>query len=153
MLEAGAEAPAIRLKTLDGQRWDLQEELGQGPLVLAFFKISCPTCQLTIPFLDRLARQSAARIVLVSQDDAVGTRQFLDHFGVTLPAVLDELKVYPASNGFHITHVPSMFLIETDGMISWALNGFSKPELERLAHRFSVPMFLTEERVPLLRPG
>jgi len=153
MLEAGAAAPSVRLKTPEGKSWDLQEELRGGPVVLAFFKISCPTCQFTVPFLDRLAKTSEARIVLVSQDDAIGTRQFLDHFGVTLPVVLDELKVYPASNGFHITHVPSMFVVEADGVVSWALNGFHKTELERLASRFSVPMFLAEERVPLMRPG
>lgn len=153
MLEAGALAPAVRLKTPAGNTWDLQEELQAGPVVLAFFKIACPTCQFTVPFLDRLAKSSGARIVLISQDDATGTNQFLAHFGVTLPVVLDELKVYPASNGFHITHVPSMFVVEADGHVSWALNGFHKTELERLASRFSVPMFLTDERVPLMRPG
>ena len=122
-------APAIRLKTLQGESWTLQDELRQGPVVLVFFKISCPTCQLTIPFLDRLAKNSAARIVLVSQDDAQGTKQFLDHFHVQLPVVMDELKVYPASNAYGITHVPSLFVVEVDGGISWALNGFHRTEL------------------------
>jgi peroxiredoxin len=55
-LTTGAEAPEFELKTLDGKRVSLGEELSRGAVVLAFFKVSCPTCQYAFPFLERLHR-------------------------------------------------------------------------------------------------
>jgi len=40
--------------------------------VLAFFKIDCPTCQLTFPYLQRMADRGQRRIVAISQDDEIG---------------------------------------------------------------------------------
>ena len=53
-LTVGTKAPDFVLKAMDGKRFSLQEELGSGPVVLAFFKVSCPTCQYAFPFLERL---------------------------------------------------------------------------------------------------
>jgi len=58
-LGTGAKAPDFELKTLDGKRGSLGEELSRGPVVLAFFKASCPTCQYAFPFLERLHRAYA----------------------------------------------------------------------------------------------
>ena len=153
MLGPGDKAPAVRLKTLHGEQWNLHEATTKNPVVLVFFKLACPTCQFTLPFLNRLSGTTAAQIVTVSQDDAEGTREFQEHFQVFLPAVLDEPRTYPASSAFRITHVPSLFVIEQDLTISWALSGFHKAELENLAGRLSMPLFLAGEKVPAMRPG
>jgi len=50
-LATGTKAPEFELKTLDGKKFSLRDELANGPVVLAFFKVSCPTCQYTFPFL------------------------------------------------------------------------------------------------------
>jgi hypothetical protein len=42
-LTAGAKAPDFELKAMDGKRFVLRDELIHGPIVLAFFKVSCPT--------------------------------------------------------------------------------------------------------------
>jgi peroxiredoxin len=55
-LASGAKAPDFELKTLDGKRVSLSEKLSRGAVVLAFFKVSCPTCQYAFPFLDRLEK-------------------------------------------------------------------------------------------------
>lgn len=153
MLAVGDQAPAVQLKTPDGKVWNLHEALRDSRVLLVFFKASCPTCQFTLPFLERLAGHSAHSIMLVSQEDAVGTRQFLQHFGVSLPAVVDEPRSYPASNAFHITNVPSLFMIEQDGRISAAITGFQKAEMENLGLQFGMPMFRPGEQVPQMRPG
>ncbi len=49
-LTAGAKAPDFELKAMDGKRFVLREELARGPVVLAFFKVSCPVCQYAFPF-------------------------------------------------------------------------------------------------------
>ncbi len=60
-LAVGAKAPDFALKTVDGTRFCLSEELARGAVVLAFFKVSCPTCQYAFPFLERLHRAYGGR--------------------------------------------------------------------------------------------
>ncbi len=125
--------------------------LGNGPVLVAFFKISCPTCQFTFPYLDRLSR-GGVRFLGVSQDDAAATGAFAKRFGVTFPVVRDD-GGYPASNAFGITHVPAMYLVETDRSISHAWTGFSKRDMERLAERVAIPAFHPMEKVPDWKAG
>ncbi len=122
--------------------------------MLAFYKVSCPTCQFTFPYLDRMARQSTISFFGVSQDDSESTREFRDHFRIAFTTLLDSRKEqYPASNAFGITNVPTMYLIEQDGRISWHCEGFAKLELEKLGERVGVKPFRETEAVPNFKAG
>lgn len=152
MLEAGRPAPEFSLKDIPGVRRSLREHLKQGPVLVAFFKISCPTCQLTLPYLGRLT--PALQVLGISQDDGPATREFLDYFQIAFPVLIDPASEnYSVSAAYRLTNVPSLFLIERDGKISWTLNGFHRGDLEALAARFRVPIFLETDRVPLMKPG
>lgn len=142
MLAVDGEAPLFRIL----------ENLTE-PVLLAFFKITCPTCQLTFPYLQRLADRGGPRIVGVSQDDADGTAEFNDAFGVRFETVQDAAPAYTVSNAYGLTHVPALFLVEPDRRISWASEGFAKAELENLAARWGVTLFDANERVPVFKPG
>ena len=54
LAEVGAQAPSFRLTGVDGCERSLAEILTGGPALLAFYKVSCPVCQLTAPYLQRL---------------------------------------------------------------------------------------------------
>ncbi|HLJ50066.1 MAG TPA: TlpA disulfide reductase family protein [Bryobacteraceae bacterium] len=154
MLSAGMHAPAFEMKDLSGQQRSLTALLEQGPVVLAFFKVSCPVCQLTFPFLQRLSANNAVQIVGVSQDDSSASAAFNARFGVTFPTLLDTGRDgYPVSNAFGISSVPTLFLIETDGTISKAFHGFSKKDIEELGQRMNVLPFRPEENVPAWKAG
>lgn len=155
MLQPGVPAPDINLTDLDGASWSLSEALANGPVVLAFFKISCPTCQLTFPFLQRLAVSSngGPQLIAISQDDVRDSRDFQQRFGLSMLTLIDAPPRYSASNAYGITSVPSVFTIGTDGKIASAVEGFNKAELEKLGIRFGVAPFQEHERVPALRPG
>jgi hypothetical protein len=146
MLAEGSSAPDFKIGS-----WGLREALKNGPVLLVFFKISCPTCQFTMPFLKRLA--DSMQLVPVSQDDATGTAQFQQRFGPAETALLDSGPVYPVSNLYQIRNVPTLYLIEPDGTISMAVSGFSKTHLETLGQRFGAVPFQPGEQVPSLRPG
>jgi peroxiredoxin len=151
-LEAGRIAPEFSLKDLGGVRRSLRENLKEGPVLVVFFKISCPTCQLTLPFLERL--QASIRVVGISQDDVSSTKEFLDYCKITFPVLTDpKSDSYAVSNAYRLTNVPSMFLIETDGKISWTLSGFHRADLESLAERLGTAIFQPGERVPIMKPG
>src|ERR1700739_3654766 len=91
-LATGTTAPAYDLKTLEGKRVSLNDELARGPVVLAFFKVSCPTCQYAFPFLERLHKaygQKGVALFGVSQNEAKDTAAFIKEFGITFPILLD----------------------------------------------------------------
>lgn len=156
MLEPGASAPEIRLPDLEGAAWPLDEAWRQGPVVLVFFKVSCPTCQFTFPYLQRLA-EDGVPFIAISQDDAADTREFQQRFGIYIRTLVDVPRSWPASNAYGITSVPSFFAIEPDGKsggrIAAAFDGFNKAQIERLGERFGVVPFGAGDHVPELRPG
>ena len=49
-------APDFTLPTLEGQKVSLKQLLQHGPVVLAFFKVSCPVCQYAFPLYERLSQ-------------------------------------------------------------------------------------------------
>jgi peroxiredoxin len=154
MVAAGALAPGFRLTGLDGSTRSLPDILSGGPALLAFFKISCPVCQLTAPYLERLSANNAIQVIGISQDDAVATRGFTQRFGVTFPILLDlSNEDYPASNAYGITSVPSLFLLERDGVIVRSFNGFSKRDFEEIGVRAGVLPFGPGDQVPEWKAG
>jgi len=156
MLGTGEKAPEFELNDLTGQPFRLKDELARGPVLVAFFKVDCPICQFTFPFLERLHRNGngAIRFYGISQDGARATQEFNRECNLSFPTLLDEAKRgYPASNAFGISVVPSAFLIEPDGTISWVMESFRKKELEDLGTRAGTKTFLPDERVPDYRPG
>jgi peroxiredoxin len=154
MLAAGAQTPAFELTALDHGKESLAAILEKGPALLAFFKSSCPVCQLTFPYLQRMAGSSKVQVIGISQDDAKTTKGFNQRFGVTFQTLLDESKAgYPVSNEFGITVVPSIFLVEQDGTISQSFAGFSKRDMQAVGERAGVQPFLPGDNVPEMRPG
>jgi len=85
MLAAGSRAPEFNLARVNGAKQSLGEILKNGPALLAFYKISCPVCQLTAPYLERLSSNAQIQVIGISQDDDGSTQGFLDRFGVTFP--------------------------------------------------------------------
>jgi peroxiredoxin len=161
-IAAGQKAPGFSLKALDGKEYSLDRLLQKGPVFAAFFKISCPVCQFTFPFIERLHKRYGSgdvTFVGISQDDARATKEFADEYGVTFPVLLDG-KGYPASNAYGLTNVPTSYLINTDGTVELTVWGFNKKELEavaaNLSERGKIPptaFFKPDERVPENRPG
>jgi peroxiredoxin len=128
--EAGTKAPEFRLPRLSGGDIGLAEIAAHGPALLAFFKVSCPVCQLTFPFLERVHRAGELTVYGISQNDAKDTRDFAERYQTTFPMLLDSGKNgYPVSNAYGISSVPSMFRIDRDGSIGQVTVGWRKREM------------------------
>jgi peroxiredoxin len=133
LLAVGAKAPGFRLPRLDGGDVALAEILSGGPALLAFFKVSCPVCQLTFPFLERVHQAGALPVYGISQNDADDTRAFAKRFRTTFPMLLDrENSRFEVSNAYGISSVPTMFLVERDGSIQQAMLGWRRDEMTAL---------------------
>jgi peroxiredoxin len=139
-LTAGTKAPQFELKAMGGKRFVLRDELARGPLVLAFFKVSCPVCQYAFPFLERLERaygHKGVRIIGVSQDDPKHTAAFTKEFGVTFPVLLDDRETYAVSNSYGLTNVPSIFWIGQDGEIEVSSVGWVKADFAEINRKMA----------------
>ena len=154
LLAQGAHAPSFRLDLLGGGASDLQEILARGPALLAFFKASCPVCQLTFPFLERIHAAGGLPVYGVSQNDAKDTRAFNREFGITFPTLLDaEKQGFPASNAYGISSVPTLFRVEPDGTVSQVIEGWNKREMESLGTQAGASVFRQGENVPEWKAG
>ena len=159
----GAKAPEFELKTLDGKKFSLYEELARGPVVLAFFKVSCPTCQYAFPFLQRLYKayqDKGVRLVGVSQNDATEAAAFAKEFGVKFPILLEDIRSYPVSNAYGLTNVPTIFWIAQDGEIEVSSVGWVKADFEQINRKMAemgktapAAMFQPGEEVRDFRAG
>jgi peroxiredoxin len=139
-LALGAKAPDFSLKSLDGKRFSLADELARGPVVLAFFKVSCPTCQYAFPFYERLHKaygNQGVRLVGISQNDASETAAFGKDFGITFPVLLDDTRSYPVSNAYGLTNVPTIFWVAQDGEIEVSSVGWLKADFEEINRRMA----------------
>jgi peroxiredoxin len=146
MLEAGANAPFFALG-------EIADILSRGPTLIVLYKISCPVCQLAMPYLERIAGGSL-QVIAISQDDEQGTHRFRETFHLTMPTLLDRAEAgYPVSNAFGISHVPSLFLVEPDGKISLASQGFVKRDFEAIGQRAGIAPFRPEDSVPESKAG
>lgn len=162
VLSTGKPAPDFRLKSIEGKEFSLQEALARGPVLLAFFKISCPTCQYAFPFFERLFRTYKNRhvtLVGISQNNAEDTAAFAREFGVTFPLLLDDIP-YPVSNAYGLTNVPTLFWVSPEGQIELSSAGWSRADFENINRRMananaiaSVSLFQPGEEVRDYRAG
>ena len=161
-LEAATKAPAVKLPTVKGGTFELAEALKRGPVALAFFKVSCPVCQMTLPYLERLFKANGSGLLLVgvSQDSRPDTEAFMKEYGVTFPVALEDTTRYAVSNAYGLTNVPTIFLVAQDGTIELSSVGWSKQDIEALNARMAKaagkpvqPAFKPGEDVPEFKAG
>ena len=162
-LTAGKSAPDFTLQTMDGKQFSLRDALTRAPVVVAFFKISCPVCQYTFPFLERIYKAHGEKnvtIVGISQNEKKDTAAFVKEYGLTFPMLLDDTKSYPASNAYGLTNVPSIFWISQDGEIEISSVGWDRKDIEEINQKAAKingdgpkPVFREDEQVPDFRAG
>lgn len=158
-------APPIELTATDGKKFSLENALAHGPVLAAFFKVSCPVCQYTLPFIERMYQQFRAagaeniQFFGISQDNAEYTEHFAKEFGLTFPMLIDE-EPYETSSEYGLTHVPTLVLIAPEGHVEISGDGFSKSDLleirQALARHLKVKpaeLLKPNEQVPAFKPG
>jgi peroxiredoxin len=170
-LPPGSMAPDFSLPAVSDEgkkngenlEFSLQTALQQGPVLAAFFKVSCPTCQYTFPFLERLHKvQGDGRITIVgiSQNNEHDTASFMKQYGIRFRTLLDDPNGYAVSNAYGLTNVPTLFLIGQDGKVEITSVGWVKQEIEDINRRLAkaqktvpLPLFELGETVHDFRAG
>lgn len=132
-LAAGAPAPAVPLRDMDGAPVDLADYRGKVVL-LNVWATWCGPCLEEMPSMERLYQDMAGKdfeILAVSVDWSIGgavparlVRSFADQVGVTFPILYsapeDENSIQRI---YRTTGVPESFVIGKDGVIYRRISG------------------------------
>jgi len=119
--------------------------------VVVFFETDCTTCQLALPYLNALKRDSI-QVIGLSQDDERSTREFIIQLKISYPVELDSgLKI---SRAYDPHNVPTFFLLDESGQVQQTLVGFDKKGLNDLAAALEHPPIApADDGAPAWKPG
>jgi peroxiredoxin len=128
MLAPGDRAPSLELPdAATGE--SVTDPWREGPVVLAFFKTTCPVCQMAAPKVQALA-DAGVRVVAVGEDAPTAIRTYAERHGQKV-TTLSEAAPYPVSDAFGIDTVPTLFRVDEDGtardaVVSWDRDGWNR---------------------------
>jgi len=137
-------APTIPFLDATGSALTLAELLAMTeglPLLLAFFKVDCPTSRLAWPYVQKLHALyggTAVRVTGVCQDTAAeGAAFYREHGKATFDLLFDPEPRFAASNAFDVDSVPHLVLLSPGAEVKKTLTGWSRREMEALGRELA----------------
>lgn len=152
MLSVGDKAPSFALPTIEGGT-ELSDPWTEGTTALMFFKVSCPVCKMVAPMVTALA-QGDARVVAIGQDPADALVRYAEDEGQHVTTV-SEAAPYPVSAAYDLEAVPSLYLVDGDGVIVEAIGGWNRDTWNKLAESVGLeePLSTPDDGLRPFRPG
>ncbi len=172
-LKPGDQAPDFELQWITGDAdgggseevsdlRSLRSLVKDGPALLVFVKEGCPTCEYSLPLMDRIREnypKSGVSIVAIAQESMFAALKIAEDWEIQIPILLDQ-NPYAVSEEYGIRFVPTFFYVGEDGRVRDIVESFAREELkainEKIAHLSGldpIPFFSAEEDVPPFRPG
>ena len=113
------------LEDIDGEEFNLEDVIGEKPVVLNFWASWCPPCIYEMPELTKLKKQFADRpfeiLALNVGEKKYRVRKFVKLINFDLPVLLDTPK--DIFNAWGIKTLPTSFLIDAEGNIRYRVRG------------------------------
>ncbi len=156
-LRVNDRAKGFTLNSYDGKSYSLHSL--EGYKLLIFYKVTCPTCQFTFPFIEKMFKWYGEKIHFlgIAQDSSKEVYEFSKGYGFTFPQLIDAPS-YETSKAYDVETVPTIYLID-EWKILFITQGFVKSELENLNFILSSLSDLQaldlfeDKRVPEFKPG
>jgi peroxiredoxin len=136
-LDAPPAAPAFRVRTLTGERIELESLVRGGPVVLDFWATWCKPCLAALPELRQLHERFSARgvsVVGISEDgprNHAKVRPFATRYRLGYPLVLDEDGSLQSK--YQVRSLPTTFVVDRKGRITHVEQGYRPGFGEALA--------------------
>jgi peroxiredoxin len=131
-------APDFSASTLDGRTVSLADFRGQKNVVVAFWASWCAPCRVEMPAMVKFyetyhGASSDFEILAVTIDDeADKAAAFAKSDRLTFPVLLDLRQT--AAAAFHVSAIPTMFVIDKNGRIVYGHAGVDLAMEPQLAH-------------------
>jgi peroxiredoxin len=160
-IETGTSAPPFTLPALGGDELSLPGDVGGLTVLLAFFRVSCDTCDVAFPYINRLRKvyPDGWRLWAVSQDAAERATAYRDRFAITCPVLIDDPDL-AVSRAYDPPSTPTLVLIGPEGSVEYVSEGFAKDDLNEISARLAARLGLAALEVapaddgnPAMKPG
>lgn len=134
-LSPGMRAPLFRIESIAGQNISLDEYISKKPVLLFFWSFFSSPCRKDIPFISQISNQYQDRglAVMAINLDGKEMRRVLQRLRekekIDCPIAIDELKEnsFSVAGPYGVADVPSLFLINSKGTISYVKAGALDP--------------------------
>lgn len=130
-----------------------------GPMLIVVWRTDCPTCQLAMPFFDRMSqRYKAATVVGIAQTSRDEMTQYLKKNKLSMTSYADlNLTI---SSFLAVDTVPAYWLVGRDGKVSEIGKGWDANKMEAVAKSLAAassvpysPLILPADNAPVFKPG
>lgn len=147
----GDRAPSFYLDDIaNGEQ--VHDPWTDGPVVLAFFKATCPVCQITAPKVQALA-DAGVRVTAIGEDPPAALASYATRYGQRVPTV-SEPPPYRVSGAYGLVAVPTLFLVGRDGTVQARVGGWDREGWNALAAAAGAPPVSADgDGLPSYRPG
>lgn len=151
--QPGEAAPTFRLDDIaTGELVTNPWQGGGGPVALAFFKVTCPVCQMAAPMVQALA-DAGVRVTAIGEDPAPKLAAFAEQWGQRVPTV-SEPPPYRVSDAYGVRTVPTVFLVGEGGVIVEIAQGWDRERWNAIAVAAGgAPISADGDGLPIFRPG
>ncbi len=151
LAKPGQRAPSFTLPEV-GTGQPVTDPWKEGRQVLAFFKVTCPVCQMAAPKVQALA-DAGVPVTAIGQDPPAKLARYADQFGQRVPT-LSEPPPYRVADAFGVTAVPTLFVVGPDGVIEDKVGAWDRDGWNRVADAFGAgPVSKPGDGLPPFRPG
>ena len=160
-LETGRLAPPFTLLALDGREYRLPAGFEGQPGVVVFVRAGCPTCDVAMPYYNRLceAYPDGWHLWAVSQDPTPRAQAYAAKFALPFPVLIDA-PALAVSRTYDPPSTPTLFLVDEAGRVDYVSEGFAKDDLNELSARLAsrlgrdaVLIAPADDGNPAMRPG
>jgi peroxiredoxin len=121
-------APGFSIRTLSGQKLDLDRLRRKGPVLLDFWATWCKPCLSAIPELQAIHKEYASRgltVLGVSLDgprNYAKLRPFAARLGITYALAVDEEGLM--QERYQVRAMPTSVLVDTAGVVVKVIQGY-----------------------------
>lgn len=128
----GRPAPNFTLKTISGKSTISLSDYKGTIVLLDFWASWCAPCQRSLPELQKLEEEfENLKILAICIDNKQETaREFMRRYQIDLSVLFDEKK--SVAETYNVEAMPSALLIDQDGVVRFALSGYTEKQLSQL---------------------
>ena len=131
---------------------DVTNPWTEGPVVLAFFKVSCPVCRMAAPKVQALA-DGGLRVIAIGEDAPAALASYAERYGQRVRTV-SEPRPYRVSDAYGLTSVPTLVLVGGDGVVRDKVVAWDRIRWNALSTAAGGPPVSKEgDGLPSFRPG
>lgn len=135
--EVGESMPDFSFQTFDGKQ-SSRTSLEGKPLLLVFWNTWCPNCMRELPEINRLAEKFGPRGLAVLaintaiNDSETKARTYWEKQAYVFPSGFD--RYFEIGDVFKVRGVPTIFLIDSKGIVQYKQAQLPKDVEDRLEH-------------------